>query len=157
MVVGWSPADLAAQAGRRPGIHRADDLASLARTAGIDPAGLLATVDEYNASLAAGRPDPLGRRHRPAPIAEPPYFALENHGITLISFAGLDVDAELAVRRTDGTTVPGLFAVGEALGAGATCGNSFCGGMMLTPALALGRWLGARLAEAAASRRQRSV
>jgi glycine/D-amino acid oxidase-like deaminating enzyme len=145
MIVGWSPDDLAARAGRRAGVHRADDLVSLARLAGIDAKGLLATVHDYNADVMADRPDTLGRRHRPAPIAEPPYFALENHGITLISFAGVDVNADLAVRRSDGSVVPGLFAVGEVIGAHATCGNSFCGGMMVTPAIAFGRWLGARL------------
>jgi fumarate reductase flavoprotein subunit len=103
-------------------------------------------VTGYNEDLLAGRPDALGRGHRPAPVAQPPFFALENHGISLISFAGLDVDDELRVRREDGSVVPGLFGVGEVLGAGATCGNSFCGGMMVTPALSLGRWLGARLA-----------
>ncbi len=156
MVLGWSPADLAARAGRRAGVHTADDLESLARLAGIDPTGLLGTVRDYNAALTDGRPDPTGRQHRPAPIAEPPYFALENHGITLISFAGVDVDADLAVRRTDGSVVPGLFAVGEVLGAGASCGNSFCGGMMVTPAIGLGRWLGARLGPGLADRSLRA-
>ena len=32
------------------------------------------------------------------------------------------------------------------IGAGATCGNSFCSGMMVTPALTFGRLLGERLA-----------
>jgi succinate dehydrogenase/fumarate reductase flavoprotein subunit len=145
IVVGWSPEDLAANAGRRAGVHRSDDVQSLARLAGIDATGLLSTIESYNADLGAGRPDSLGRRHRPAPIVEPPFFALENHGITLISFAGVDVDADLAVRRPDGSVVPELFAVGEVIGAYATCGNSFCGGMMVTPAISLARWLGARL------------
>jgi succinate dehydrogenase/fumarate reductase flavoprotein subunit len=145
MVIGWSPDDLVAHAGRRAGVHRAEDIESLARLAGIDPDGLQATVAAYNDNVVAGRPDPLGRQHRPAPIAQPPYFALENHGITLISFTGVDVDAELAARRSDGSVIPGLFAVGEVIGAHATCGNSFCGGMMVTPAIAFGRWLGAQL------------
>lgn len=157
MVIGWSPEDLAANAGHRAGVHRADDLPSLARTAGIDEAGLLATIEQYNADLVGGQPDQLGRRHRPAPIVEPPFFALENHGITLISFAGVDVDADLAVRRPDGSLVRGLFAVGEVIGAYATCGNSFCGGMMVTPAIALGRWLGGRLGERSTAGRARPV
>lgn len=153
MVVGWTPDDLLARAGQRAGVHSAGDLDALAAAAGIDACGLRATVTGYNRALAAGEPDPFGRRHRPAPIDQPPFFALENHGITLISFAGVDVDADLAVRRADGSVVGGLFAVGEVLGAGATCGNSFCGGMMITPAIALGRWLGARLGSAASGGR----
>mgnify|MGYP006181454869 CR=1 FL=1 len=37
----------------------------------------------------------------------------------------------------------GIFT--EVLGSGATLGDAFVPGMMLTPALALGRWLGNRL------------
>jgi len=46
----------------------------------------------------------------------------------------------------DGSVVPGLYVVGEVIGAVATMGNSFCGGMCVTPALTLGRLLGRRLA-----------
>jgi fumarate reductase flavoprotein subunit len=126
-------------------VYRADSLDDLANLTGISPEGLKTTVDEYNAMLARSDPDPYGRTYRPAPIVEPPFFALENHGITLISFAGVDVDGNLAVRREDGSVIEGLYAVGEVFGAGVTSGNSFCGGMMVTPALALGRWLGSAL------------
>lgn len=150
MVVGWTPDKLAEQAGRRAGVHCADTVEALARIAGINPEGLLSTVHEYNDAIESGRPDPFGRHHRPAVISEPPFFALENHGITLITFAGVDVDDDLAVRRDDGSVVDGLYAVGEVIGAGATCGNSFCGGMMVTPAITLGRWLGRTLGRSAA-------
>ncbi len=36
-------------------------------------------------------------------------------------------------------------AVGEIIGAGATCGNSFCSGMLVTPALTFGQLLGEQL------------
>lgn len=144
MVVGWEPEDLDARAGVRVGVHRADSLEGLARAAGIDPAGLAGTVRDYNYGVAAGR-DYLGRSHLPAPIAEPPFYALENHGVTLITFVGVDVDEQLRVRSADGEVVAGLWAAGEVLGAAATSGNSFCGGMLVTPALAFGRFLGRRL------------
>jgi hypothetical protein len=50
------------------------------------------------------------------------------------------------VRREDGSTVEGLYAAGEILGAGATCGNSFCGGMVMGPAMIFGKLIGERLA-----------
>lgn len=146
IVVGWSAERLRREASRRDGVTMAPTLPELARRAGIDPAGLAATVARYNAALIAGEPDPLGRTVRPAPIEKPPFFALRNHGITLITFAGVDVDDRLRVRREDGTVVAGLYAAGEVLGAAATTGRAFCGGMMLTPALVFGRWLGQRLA-----------
>lgn len=146
MVVGWSPDDVLAKAGTRKGVHKADTIGELAALAGIDPAGLAGTVERYNAAVAAGSDTEFGRTHLPAPIADGPFFAMENHGITLITFSGLDVDEQLRVRRADGTPLPGVHALGELIGAAATCGNSFCGGMLVTPALTFGRLLGRRLA-----------
>ena len=145
MVVSWSRDDLAARADVRPGVHSAPTLDGLAELAGIDPAGLSATVAAYNDAVAAGVDAEHGRRYLPAPIAEPPFYAMRNHGVTLVTFAGLDVDTDLAVRRADGSTIAGLYAAGEVIGAATTNGNAFCGGMILTPALAFGRHLGARL------------
>jgi fumarate reductase flavoprotein subunit len=54
----------------------------------------------------------------------------------------------LRVLRVDGSVIPRLHAAGEVLGSGATLGQAFVPGMMLTPALALGRWLGRDLAVA---------
>jgi fumarate reductase flavoprotein subunit len=47
--------------------------------------------------------------------------------------------------RGNGEPIPNFYAAGEVLGSGATLGNAFAPGMMLTPALALGRWLGMTL------------
>lgn len=149
LLIGATGSVAEAAAARREGFAAGDTLEELAEHAGIDPAGLRSTVEAYNAALAAGAPDPLGREHRPAPIAEAPYYAVRNHGATLITFAGVAVDTDLAVRSADGSPVPGLYAVGEVLGCAATMGNAFCGGMTLTPALAFGRDLGARLGAAA--------
>ena len=146
MIHGWSVSDLDERCGVRRGIHRATDLRTLARLAGIDPAGLVATVDRYNAAVERRHDDDFGRRHLPAPIAEPPFYAIENHPVTLITFAGLDVDETLRVRREDGAVIAGLYAIGEVIGSAAVNGNAFCSGMCLTPALAFGRILGRRLA-----------
>jgi hypothetical protein len=146
IVVGREPDEVRAMCGTRPGLHSADTLEELAGLAGIDPAGLEATVATYNGYVADGADPDFGRTHLPAPIAQGPFYALRNHAITLVTFQGLDIDTECRVRAVDGEPIGGLFAVGEVIGAGATCGNSFCSGMMLTPALTLGRLLGARLA-----------
>ena len=146
IIVGWSKADLRSRAGQREGVHGAATLEELARVAGIDPPGLAATVARYNA-FVRDRSDPdFGRKFLPAPIAKPPFYAMRNHGISLITFSGVDVDATLRVRREDGDIIEGLYAAGEILGAGATCGNSFCGGMVLGPAIIFGKLIGERLA-----------
>jgi fumarate reductase flavoprotein subunit len=58
----------------------------------------------------------------------------------------LAVDLDLRVVTSDGSPIPGLYAIGEALGGATLSGNAFVGGMSVTPALGFGRWLGARLA-----------
>ncbi|PVG80778.1 FAD-binding dehydrogenase [Nocardioides gansuensis] len=147
MIVGKEPDQVRAVVDTRPGLHSADTLEELARKAGIDPAGLQATVARYNGFVAEGEDPDFGRTHLPAPIACPPFYALRNHAITLVTFTGLDIGADFAVRDGQGRAIPGLYAVGEVIGAGATCGNTFCSGMLMTPALTFGRLLGEALAD----------
>ena len=142
----WSTDDLLALANHRPGIWSAPSLRELAKKSGIDAEGLEVEIDGYNDGVAKVQ-DALGRKFLPAPIAEPPFVAIRNHGVTLITFCGVDVDSELRVRTSSGRVIDGLYAVGEVIGAGATSGNAFCGGMLVTPAISFGRWLGARVAE----------
>ena len=148
IIVGWSKQDLRDRAGHREGVHVSGTIDELARVAGIDAAGLVATVERYNGFARAGKDPDFGRKFLPAPIVKPPFYAMRNHGISLITFSGVDVDTDLRVRRENGSTIEGLYAAGEILGAGATCGNSFCGGMVLGPAMIFGKLIGERLARA---------
>lgn len=143
----WSHERLRAEAERGEAVFRGDTLEQLAAATGvIDPAGLVATVAEWNALVDAGGPDPLGRAHVGPSIEQGPFYALLNRATTFISFGGLAVDTELRVLDAAGRPIPGLHAAGEIIGAGATSGNAFCGGMLVTPALSLGRRLGRQLA-----------
>lgn len=146
LVVGWTPEDLRDRADRRAGVHSAGTLEELAAKAGIDPAGLVATAARYNEAVAAGEDPDFGRTHLPLPLARPPFYAIRNHAISLVTFAGLDIDSDFRVRRTDGSSARNLYAIGEVIGAAATCGQSFCSGMLVTPAITFGRLLGRRLA-----------
>jgi succinate dehydrogenase/fumarate reductase flavoprotein subunit len=146
VVEGWSKSDLRDRASQGIGIHAAPSLLELARAAGIDEEGLQQTVVRYN-GFVRDRVDPdFGRKFLPALIEKPPFYAMRNHGVSLMTFSGVDVDASLRVRREDGSTIEGLYAAGEILGAGATCGSSFCDGMMIGPAMVFGRLIGERLA-----------
>lgn len=145
MIVGKEPDEVRAVADTRPGVHSAATLSELAQKAGIDESGLLATVEAYNKAVEAGQDPEFGRTYLPAPIAQGPFYAIRNHAITLVTFTGLDIDADFRVRDESGSPIEGLYAVGEVIGAGATCGNTFCSGMLVTPALTFGRLLGTRL------------
>lgn len=135
--------------GKLPGYQRADSLAELAQLTGMDPAKLTQAIETYNDSIATGAPDPTGREHRPLPVAEAPFYAVRHVGWSIVGFAGLKVDGELRVLDRAGAPIPNLYAAGEILGLGATSGNSFVGGMSVTPAMTFGRMLGASLAKAA--------
>lgn len=146
MIIGHSPEEIRAAANVQSGIFSADTIAGLAERAGISATGLTDTVARYNEAVDRGIDEEFGRTHLPQPICEGPFYAIQNHGIALISFVGLDIDPHFSVRSESGAVIVGLYAIGEAIGAGATCGHSFVSGMMVTPALTFGRLLGARLA-----------
>lgn len=129
-----------------PSFSTADTLEELAASAGIDPAGLVASVAAYNAGVESAA-DALGRTHLPLPIAQPPFYAVRNHGTTLKSPAGLVVDEQLRVLGEAGPIV-NLYAAGEVLGGSTLSGKSFVSGMSVTPALSFGRLIARRLAGA---------
>jgi fumarate reductase flavoprotein subunit len=141
---GWTPEQLRARFNKHPMFLRGDSPAELATRAGVDPAGLLASLGQYNEAVRAQR-DPLGRVHLPLEIARPPFYAVRHQGHSITSTVGLVVDPGLRVLRVGGEPVPNLYAAGELLGSGQTMGSAFVGGMMVTPALTLGRLLGSTL------------
>ncbi len=151
LVPDWTARQVREACGKHPMFASAPTLGELAVRAGLHPRTLASTVADYNEARARQAPDPLGLRHRPLPIAKPPFYAIRMQGWTLISFAGLGVDGELRVTRPDGAPIPNLFAVGEVIGAGATSGAAYTNGMLVTPGLTFGRLLGQRFAAAARS------
>ena len=130
---------------KHPMFAKADSLDVLAVKAGINPVNLTASIASYNRSIEEGATDAFGRQHRPLSVSKGPYYGVRITGISLLSFAGLTVDSKLRVTRPDGSPVPNLYAAGEVIGAGATSGNSYCNGSMVTPAVTFGRLLGQRM------------
>ncbi len=137
----WTTEELRNAFGTATAFTAAPTLEGLAARTGMDADGLVETVRDYNAGQLSGK-DPFGRKFLPCPILRAPFYAIRHQGGTLISMAGLAVDAQLRVIRRDGSPIRGLYAAGELLGNGTLSGKAFCGGMMVTPALTFGRWLG---------------
>jgi fumarate reductase flavoprotein subunit len=78
-------------------------------------------------------------------VAKGPFYAIRMQGSTPLSTVGLAVDDSLRVARKGREPVPNLYAIGEVLGFGATAGNAFVGGGMLTPAMTFGKLLGEKM------------
>jgi fumarate reductase flavoprotein subunit len=149
LVPDWSAQQVVEACDSHPMFSRADTLGQLAVRAGVNPRNLIATVADYNEARDKEAADPMGLKHRPLPIAKPPFYAVRMQGWTLISFAGLGVDGQLQVTSDDGRPIPNLYAVGEVIGAGATSGRAYTNGMLVTPALTFGKLLGERILDLA--------
>lgn len=133
-VAGFTREQMRAHFDWHPMFAQAPSLAELAAKLRIDPAGLSATIAQYNAAESG-----------PRRIERPPFYGIVHMGHSSTSSTGVVVDDALRVLRGDGQPIANLYAAGEVLGSGATLGNTFCPGMMLGPALALGHWLGETL------------
>ncbi|WP_280203870.1 FAD-binding protein [Nocardia farcinica] len=133
---------------RRKAIRGAT-LEDAARKAGIDPAGLRATVEAHNAAIAAGAPDPVGK---PVEFCEPvrsgPYWLLDVgikpsviNPCPMLTLGGVVVDETTgAVRSTAGHDIPGLFAAGRT--AVGICSDSYVSGLSLADCVFSGRRAG---------------
>jgi fumarate reductase flavoprotein subunit len=123
--------------------QRADTIEDLAAACDLPPRALRWTIERYNAGQAAGS-DEYGRTFLPAPIAEPPFYAVKHHSFSVVTFGGLVTDDDFVVLKDDGAPIANLYAVGEILGLG-TFGNAFLGGAMVSSCITFGKILGERI------------
>jgi succinate dehydrogenase/fumarate reductase flavoprotein subunit len=104
-------------------------LAELAKNAGIDPAGLEATIADYNAGAEAGEDRQFGRGTTAfnryladpavtpnpcvAPVKTGPFYAVKVVMGDLGTFDGIRTTPVGEVMTGDGAVIPGLYAVGN--------------------------------------------
>ena len=142
---GWSAKRIMSESNQHTMFKSDNDLEILAVKSGLNPRKLKVTVEQYNADLINEREDLFQRIHRPLPIAKPPFYSIRMQVWTVCSFAGLAVNGNLEVIKPSGERVKNLYAVGEVIGAGATLGNAYVNGMLVTPAITFGRLLGEKI------------
>ena len=94
-------------------IKRADTLAGLAETVGLDPAALGDTVARWNRHCEAGRDAEFGRKLMLAPVAEPPFYAVELSPSMLNTQGGPRRNERGQIVRPDGSPIPRLYSAGE--------------------------------------------
>lgn len=128
---------------------RAATLSEVARAAGVDPDGLLATVAAHNDAIDSGAPDPAGK---PAEfvrrISHPPYTLLDIsvrpsllNPTPMLTLGGIRVDEGTgAVLNEGGAPIPGLFSAGRT--ATGICSNSYVSGLSLSDCVFAGRRAG---------------
>jgi tricarballylate dehydrogenase len=135
----------------------ADTIEDLAKGLGIDPAGLVATVEAYNAACRGGDYDPSRldgvategieppKSNWALPLNQPPYvgFAV-TCGVTF-TFGGLRIDPRSSqVLDTEDRPMPGLYAAGELVGG--LFWHNYAGGTGLMAGSVFGRQAGASAA-----------
>lgn len=97
---------------------QADDIDTLAKKAGISPAGLQSTITEFNRAIGAGTAESLTpkRTMKPlpaVPIAKPPFYAIPICSGITATMGGIAIDTDCRALRSDGSVIPGLFAAGS--------------------------------------------
>lgn len=108
---------------------KGNTLAELAQNAGINPAGLEATVSQYNVGAVKGQDAQFGRgrtafnryladpENKPNPCVAPvqtgPFYAVKVIMGDLGTFDGIQTSVVGEVLRRDGSAIAGLYAVGN--------------------------------------------
>lgn len=135
-------------------LKRGQSLEALAQACGIDPIGLVATVDEFNQHARRGEDPLFGRgstafnrrsgdaKHNGpnpcvAPIEHGPFYAVKVQPGCFGTFAGLRTDGHARVLDGTGQPIPGLYAAGTDM-ASPMGGHYPSGGINLGPALTFG-------------------
>jgi 3-oxo-5alpha-steroid 4-dehydrogenase len=121
----------------------------VAAKAGVDPAGLQATVEAHNTAARAGDTDPAGKPAEFVRVLDKPPYSLLNISIKpslgypcpMLTLGGLVVDQQTgAVLKQDGSAVEGLYAAGRT--AVGICSNSYVSGLSLADCVFSGRRAG---------------
>jgi succinate dehydrogenase/fumarate reductase flavoprotein subunit len=146
-------------------LRRGATLAELARTIGVDPATLEATVERFNGPARRGEDPDFGKGSKAynryqgdalnqpnpcvAPLETGPFYAIRLVVGDIGTFAGLATDTQTRVLDAQRRPITGLYAVGN--DAASIMGGNYPGaGITLGPALTFGYVAGMALAAAPA-------
>lgn len=120
----------------------------LADAMGVDAAAFAATMDKWNAAVAAGVDEEFGRTSFANPLDTAPYYAIKVTAGIHHTMGGLTINPQTQVLAGDGTVIDGLYAAGEVTG-GVHGGNRL-GGNAVADFVVFGRIAGEQAAAYAA-------
>jgi flavocytochrome c len=96
--------------------HEATSASELAAAIGVDASGLKATIDSWNADIAAGTADPFGRTDAGVLPLDGSIMAYEFHLAVHYCLGGVLIDDEARVLDLKSGIINGLYAAGEVTG-----------------------------------------
>ena len=120
----------------------------LAEAMGVDAAAFAATMEKWNAAVAAGVDEEFGRTSFANPLDTAPYYAIKVTAGIHHTMGGLTITPQTQVLAGDGTVIDGLYAAGEVTG-GVHGGNRL-GGNAVADFTVFGRIAGEQAAAYAA-------
>lgn len=146
IIAKWDYNRLYQEAFRGRCVWYGNNIEELGKKAGLPIETLKRTLSDYNQMVAEGLDIDFNRtKESLQAMTQGPYFAVLTYATSLVSYGGLAVNEKLQVLDKQNKPIANLYAAGEAIGAAATTGNTYCSGMLLTPALSFGRFLGQSL------------
>ncbi len=105
--------DSCAEHGITDTVFSADTIEELAEHWGMDPAALVAAVDDFNARVDSQEADQFGRTNFGQKIATPPFWGIELNVIVATSKGGAKINAKGEVIDNFEQVIPGLYGAGE--------------------------------------------
>ena len=120
----------------------------LAEAMGVNAAAFAATMEKWNAAVAAGVDEEFGRTSFANPLDTAPYYAIKVTAGIHHTMGGLTINPQTQVLAGDGTVIDGLYAAGEVTG-GVHGGNRL-GGNAVADFTVFGRIAGEQAAAYAA-------
>lgn len=94
-------------------IFKADTIADLATQIGVDPATLVATVDNYNAMMRAGVDTEWGRKTGLGEVIKAPFYSAKTVPAACDTAGGLCTNTDCKVLNVWDEPIPGLYAAGS--------------------------------------------
>ena len=121
-----------------------DTYEALAEAIGAPADAFAATMEKWNACVAAKEDADFGRVSFANPLDQAPYYAIKVQPGIHHTMGGIRINSEAQVINTDGNVIAGLFAAGEVTGG--VHGNNRLGGNAVADFTIFGRIAGASAA-----------
>ncbi len=93
-----------------------DTYADLAKALNMPEDALTATMEKWNAAVAAGTDEEFGRTSFANPLDAAPFYAIKIAPGVHHTMGGVQINTSAEVLDTTGASIPGLFAAGEITG-----------------------------------------